>query len=268
MRRETKVAGSIRPACGHLAEGLDEVVREAVGPFTVLVATPDPAELELLRGVLQTHGYRCDGAPDGPTALSLARKHRPELVVIDPGLFAEEGVTAARALRAEPGLRRTALIALAEAALSVNTRMFDAVLLRPVDPDALLSLLAERVGEMDLEGHADALLASLSLETVLPSSISIPDPTRNLALVRRIRMQLTRAGLAYREDESGPERVFRFRATLGQLLDLGVGREVADELVHSFLHAYPSLRFRLPSLEARLAELWAAHGHRAGLRAG
>jgi CheY-like chemotaxis protein len=254
----------------HLERSLDQVVREAVGPFAVLVATPDDAELDALCDVLEAHGYRCEGALDGPRAVELARMHRPDVAVIDPGMFADEGVTAARALRAQRGMRGLPLIALAEAALPLNTRLFDAVLLRPVNSAALLALLAERIAEMDLQAHADALLASLSLETVLPSVIAIPESGRNMPLLRRIRLDLSRAGLEYREDESGEERAFHFRATLGQLLDLGVGREVADELVQSFVQAFPALRDRLPSLEARLAELWERHGQvpAGGRRAG
>ena len=59
-------------------------------PLTVLLADDVKMELEIHRTFLQRSGFRVIPAEDGPTALALAQKEAPDLVVLDqvmPGLL-------------------------------------------------------------------------------------------------------------------------------------------------------------------------------------
>jgi two-component system alkaline phosphatase synthesis response regulator PhoP len=67
----------------------------------ILVVDDEPAIQELVRFTLEREGFRVTGASDGWEALLVARRERPDLVVLDlmlPGLSGEE---VCRALRAE-----------------------------------------------------------------------------------------------------------------------------------------------------------------------
>ena len=60
-------------------------------------------ELQILRGLrtnLSARGYEVDAAPDGETALDLAARHRPDVVILDLGLPGIDGLDVIRGLRA------------------------------------------------------------------------------------------------------------------------------------------------------------------------
>jgi CheY-like chemotaxis protein len=86
-------------------------------------------------------------APGGRSGLERARAERPEVVLCDIGLPDLDGYEVARALRADPALSGTRLIALSgyaqpedrERALQAG---FDAHLAKPPDPEALSRMLA------------------------------------------------------------------------------------------------------------------------------
>ena len=89
--------------------------------------------------VLQAHG--------GREAIELARACRPELVLLDIGMPDLNGYDVARALRAEPGLSGTWLIALTgygsdEDRSASRAAGFDDHLVKPIDFDRLERILA------------------------------------------------------------------------------------------------------------------------------
>lgn len=128
---------------------------------TVLVVDDNPATLRMLTAVLRTDGYRVLGATDGEAALALVARERPELCLIDIILPGFDGYELARRLRALPSLVDVPLIALsglvgADVALGLPSRTssdsehhdthtsapFDAWVVKPVEPDSLLKLIA------------------------------------------------------------------------------------------------------------------------------
>lgn len=69
---------------------------------TILVIDDSPVALILIHCALTKEGYRVIVAADGSTGLSKARKHRPDLVLLDlmmPGL---NGYEVCRSLRSDP----------------------------------------------------------------------------------------------------------------------------------------------------------------------
>src|SRR5438132_1098703 len=68
---------------------------------TVLVVEDDPKTAELVRLYLEKDGFRAVLVADGETALALARRRRPDLVVLDLMLPRLDGWSVCRQLRAE-----------------------------------------------------------------------------------------------------------------------------------------------------------------------
>ncbi|MFE1923788.1 response regulator transcription factor [Streptomyces asoensis] len=69
------------------------------GPARVLVVDDDPTVSEVVAGYLDRAGYVVDRADDGPTALTRAAAHRPDLVVLDLMLPGMDGLEVCRRLR-------------------------------------------------------------------------------------------------------------------------------------------------------------------------
>jgi DNA-binding response OmpR family regulator len=68
---------------------------------TVLVVDDDPKIRELLRLYVEREGHRAAFAADGPEALAVARKSRPDLVLLDVMLPGLDGFEVCRQLREE-----------------------------------------------------------------------------------------------------------------------------------------------------------------------
>lgn len=68
----------------------------------VLLVEDDALSLKLMRDVLQAHGYLVDEATNGTDGLALARQQSPDLIVMDIGLPAMDGVEVTRSLKADP----------------------------------------------------------------------------------------------------------------------------------------------------------------------
>ncbi|WP_437073837.1 response regulator transcription factor [Streptomyces sp. enrichment culture] len=68
-------------------------------PARVLVVDDDPTVSEVVAGYLDRAGYAVDRAGDGPTALTRAAAHRPDLVVLDLMLPGMDGLEVCRRLR-------------------------------------------------------------------------------------------------------------------------------------------------------------------------
>jgi DNA-binding response OmpR family regulator len=66
---------------------------------TILVVDDEPRIVELARDYLEHAGFRVVTANDGRTALEMARRDRPDLVVLDLGLPGLDGLDVTRELR-------------------------------------------------------------------------------------------------------------------------------------------------------------------------
>jgi two-component system KDP operon response regulator KdpE len=71
----------------------------AMSPTRVLVVDDEPQIVRALRINLRARGYEVDAAPDGRTALELAARRHPDVVVLDLGLPDMDGVEVIRGLR-------------------------------------------------------------------------------------------------------------------------------------------------------------------------
>ncbi len=78
----------------------------------VLVVEDNPLNLELVRDILVGAGYDVLEAADGAAGVQIAQLEKPDLVLMDLQLPGLDGLEATRILRADPALRKTAIVAL------------------------------------------------------------------------------------------------------------------------------------------------------------
>lgn len=112
----------------------------------ILVAEDHPVNRELLVYLLQAHGHRTLTAETGLEALELARRSLPDLIVCDIQMPVLDGHGVARALRADPALARTPLLAVTASAMVGDRDLalvsgFDRHISKPIDPPAFMQVV-------------------------------------------------------------------------------------------------------------------------------
>ena len=76
----------------------------------ILIVEDDPDIRELLRFNLEKAGYTLFLAEDGEKALTLARKHSPDIILLDLMLPGVDGLEVCRTLKKDPELQRIPII--------------------------------------------------------------------------------------------------------------------------------------------------------------
>lgn len=79
-------------------------------PRKILIADDDPDILEILRYNLAQEGYEVFTAKDGDEALEKARKHQPDLIVLDVMMPRKTGVEVCQWLRAQTAFQKTLIV--------------------------------------------------------------------------------------------------------------------------------------------------------------
>jgi two-component system alkaline phosphatase synthesis response regulator PhoP len=138
----------------------------------ILVVDDEPKIVKLTRDFLEKDGFRVISAADGPTALQVARREKPDLVVLDLMLPGMDGWEVCRMLRKESDLPVIMLTARSEESDQVIGLELgaDDYITKPFSPRTLVArvraLLRRAQGrmkppamirsgglEIDLEGH-------------------------------------------------------------------------------------------------------------------
>ena len=79
---------------------------------TILCADDDRLIRQMLGDLLASHGYTVVAAEDGPTALELAARERPALILLDVMMPGMDGFAVCRRLKADPTLRTIPVVLL------------------------------------------------------------------------------------------------------------------------------------------------------------
>ena len=79
-------------------------------PRKILIADDDPDILEILRYNLAQEGHEVITAKDGDEALEKARKHAPDLIVLDVMMPRKTGVEVCQLLRTQTAFQKTLII--------------------------------------------------------------------------------------------------------------------------------------------------------------
>jgi CheY-like chemotaxis protein len=113
----------------------------------VLVVEDNLDSVHSMAMLLRMMGHEVEFAVNGLGAIDVARKFRPEIILLDIGLPDFRGDKIARQLKYEPGLENTRVIAMTGLPLdTVKPRALDAgceaVHVKPLSPQVLEELLA------------------------------------------------------------------------------------------------------------------------------
>jgi CheY-like chemotaxis protein len=103
-------AASQRPSA-QIAEVPTAASAAPAPGLRVLVVDDHPDAAESLAALLQGAGYQAAVAHDGPAAIAVATRLRPDVVLLDIGLPGMNGFEVARALKEAPETRSCVLIA-------------------------------------------------------------------------------------------------------------------------------------------------------------
>jgi two-component system, OmpR family, phosphate regulon response regulator PhoB len=114
--------------------------------MTILVVDDEPSIVELVRFTLEDADVRVVEASDGAEALILARRIKPDLVLLDVQMPRLDGLEVCRQLRRDSDFTRTPIIMLTAAGQQADrTRGLaagaDEYLTKPFSPLALLALV-------------------------------------------------------------------------------------------------------------------------------
>ncbi|OGA61694.1 MAG: hypothetical protein A3G81_07650 [Betaproteobacteria bacterium RIFCSPLOWO2_12_FULL_65_14] len=111
-----------------------------------MVVDDNPDAANTLATILRTSGHEVHIATDGHSAIELAIRVRPEVMLLDIGLPGLDGFSVAKRLRAESSLAHMRIIAVTGIADEGDRQRameagIDQHLIKPVDPAFLQSLL-------------------------------------------------------------------------------------------------------------------------------
>ena len=119
----------------------------AARPLRVLAVDDSYDVARTLAALLRRRGYAVESRGDGPAALDAAAAFHPEVAVLDLGLPGMDGWELARRLRALCGPGLELIVAITgygdgESVRRSREAGIDRHLVKPVDPEGLLELLA------------------------------------------------------------------------------------------------------------------------------
>lgn len=110
----------------------------------ILIADDEPDILEIIQFNLQAEGYEVTTAKNGDEALDMAKKHHPDLIILDVMMPGKNGIDTCNILRSQPDFRDTLIIFLS--ALSDETTEVrgletgaDDYLTKPISPKVLIT---------------------------------------------------------------------------------------------------------------------------------
>ena len=117
----------------------------------ILIVDDYPDALDIWSIYLRASGYRVSTAGDGLTAIELAERLRPDLIVLDLELPGISGFGAAQALRSNPATRDTPLMAATgyshqSQLTKAREAGFDRIVVKPLDPDMLVREIEDLLG--------------------------------------------------------------------------------------------------------------------------
>ena len=84
----------------------------------ILVVEDQEDNMQILRDLLANAGYEVVEAENGPDALAIVAKRRPDLILMDIQIPTIDGYEATRRIKADPALRSIPIIAVTSYALS------------------------------------------------------------------------------------------------------------------------------------------------------
>ena len=122
-------------------------------PVTILVVDDEPSIAELLCELLDSAGYRCLRAGNARTALAIARREHPALVLTDRNMPEVDGIEFMRRLRASPVTNDIPVLLMSSTRPDLEAIGNVPFLAKPFDLDDVLRAVATYAGAHTQVAH-------------------------------------------------------------------------------------------------------------------
>jgi two-component system, cell cycle response regulator DivK len=114
----------------------------------ILVVEDQQDNRQILRDLLASGGFDIIEAEDGQAGIDAAKKHRPDLILMDIQLPVMDGYEATRRIKSDPDLKSIPIIVVTSYALSGDDTKAreagcDAYVTKPFSPRSLLAKIRE-----------------------------------------------------------------------------------------------------------------------------
>ncbi len=86
----------------------------------ILVIEDNELNMKLVRTILQIENYKTLEAANAEEGISLAREHKPDLILMDIQLPGMDGLSATKVIKEDPDLRQIPIVALSGHALAFH----------------------------------------------------------------------------------------------------------------------------------------------------
>jgi two-component system, cell cycle response regulator DivK len=121
---------------------------------TILYVEDNEVNRRVVRDLLRRTSYRLIEAADGEAGVEIARRERPDLILMDIQLPRVSGIEATRILRSEPATAETPVIAITSFALAGDEQLAKeagatAYVAKPYSPRDLLEMIRKLVPETE-----------------------------------------------------------------------------------------------------------------------
>jgi sigma-B regulation protein RsbU (phosphoserine phosphatase) len=125
-------------------------------PSTILVVDDTPTNLQLLVRTLEGSGHRILAAKDGPAAIDIATRAKPDLMLLDVMMPGMDGFAVCRAIKEKPETRDTLVIFLSargDVADKVSGLELGAIdyITKPIQAEEVLARVAVHLSRQHLE---------------------------------------------------------------------------------------------------------------------
>ena len=135
----------------------------------ILIADDEPDILEIIQFNLQAEGYEVLTAKNGDEAIDQAKKHHPDLIILDIMMPGKNGIEVCNILRMQPTFKET-LIVFLSALSDEGTEIqgletgADDYLTKPISPKILVSKVNALFRRLNKEGHDNMKIGDLVID--------------------------------------------------------------------------------------------------------
>jgi len=117
----------------------------------ILIVEDNPQNRLLVKDVLEFHGYEIMEAEDGQAGIEMAKKYKPDLILMDLQMPVMDGFTAGKIIRSDPDTKNIKMIAVTSFAMlrdkeRVMEAGFDHYLPKPINTRELPDLVRRILG--------------------------------------------------------------------------------------------------------------------------
>ena len=117
-----------------------------MGTKTILIIEDDELNMKLVKSLLQLKNYAVLGAETAETGIQLARKRKPDLILMDIHLPGMDGIEATKRILNDSALKNIPILAVSSYAMQEDkkkafTAGFKEYITKPIDKESLLSTI-------------------------------------------------------------------------------------------------------------------------------